>query len=44
MFDDLFVRKNFFHTNFGGYRPENFFSGKKFFLPPPPARQHFWGK
>jgi hypothetical protein len=33
----LFVRKNFFHTNFGGYCPENFFF-------PPPRSPTFLGK
>jgi hypothetical protein len=43
MFDTLFVRKIIFHPNLTGDSPGKIISGK-IFLPPPPARQHFWGK
>jgi hypothetical protein len=43
MFNLLFVRKKIFHPNLRRGSPEKMFSGK-FFLPSPPARQHFWGK
>ena len=45
MFYVLFVRKKFFDPNLRRGCPEKFFSGKIFLpCPPPPARQHFWGK